>query len=89
MAWTCEGCESDTTIGALNQVNPDGSVTRTAGNVISGNKADGIGSSGFAFSDLIEGNFIGTDASGMIDAPNQGDGIYLEGANEAIVGGDR
>ena len=43
-----------------NAVAPDGTVTRTAGNVISGNDDGIVGGSG----NTIEGNYIGTDITG-------------------------
>jgi trimeric autotransporter adhesin len=60
-----------------------GGTVAGARNVISGNGGDGmIANAG----DLIEGNFIGTDASGFVKLANAGDGIRLGGSNN-IVGG--
>ncbi|HEX4645055.1 MAG TPA: right-handed parallel beta-helix repeat-containing protein, partial [Verrucomicrobiae bacterium] len=56
------------------------------GNLISGNSSQGIvlnQSSG----NLIEGNFIGTDASGIASLGNNLDGIYLNNASSNIIGG--
>ena len=44
-------------------------------NVISGNGIAGISLAGN--NNVIHGNFIGTDASGGDDVPNQGDGIVI------------
>jgi Bacterial Ig-like domain (group 3) len=54
-----------------------------AGNVISGNGDDGV----FGFTrGLIEGNLIGTDASGFGKLGNGGDGIDLNGSNNMVGG---
>ena len=64
-------------------------VGGTAGadrNVISGNNLDGIyvvGSSG----NIIRGNYIGTDRTGMIAVGNSEDGIWLDNASNTTVGG--
>ena len=73
------------TIGGLNQVNADGSVTRSARDVISGNTGSGIGLSVGAVSNQVLGNFIGTDATGTI-LPNGGDGVDLVGAGNNTIG---
>ncbi len=54
-----------------------------ARNVISGNGGDGVYA---ATGDLIEGNDIGTDASGFVRLANAGDGIDLGGPNNTIGG---
>jgi trimeric autotransporter adhesin len=67
----------------------DGSLVTVGGtvagarNVISGNSGDGVTAN---TGDLIEGNFIGTDASGFVRLANAGDGIRLGGPNN-VVGG--
>ena len=66
----------DTTIGG---------TTSGAGNVISGNDAEGIvTTAGFA-PDLIEGNLIGTNAAGTAAIPNLGGGIVVDVT--AVIGG--
>ncbi len=77
------------TIGGLNQVNPDGSVTRTAGNVISGNSASGInisnaGSPGHG--NKVIGNYIGTDPNGG-SAIRNSIGITISSASDNTIGG--
>jgi len=46
------------------------------GNLISGNSGDGIGLNTASHS-LIQGNMIGTDITGSMALPNEGDGIFL------------
>jgi len=69
-----------------------------AGNVISGNGADGVlvaatGNSPSGNVDgnqgqTIQGNFIGTDSTGKLSIPNGANGIYLAtGATANVIGG--
>jgi hypothetical protein len=70
-------------IGGINDVAPDGTVYRTAGNLISGN---GIGIRN-AFGNAIEGNYIGTDITGTKSLGN-GTGISSnEGFSNTTIGG--
>ncbi|MGE0104066.1 MAG: FG-GAP-like repeat-containing protein [Blastocatellales bacterium] len=59
-----------------------------ARNVISGNRSDGIGVlNGWA---AIKGNFIGTDATGTIPIPNNGNGVILSAMqlpSSSFIGG--
>ena len=61
------------------------------GNVISGNQAQGILFSSLndlANDNLIVGNFIGTDASGLVAVGASGRGILLQqGAHDNVIGG--
>ncbi len=72
-------------IGALSN-NRIGGVTPASRNVISGNLSDGIVIGDGTFN-LIEGNFIGTNASGMAALQNGGNGIRLARASNNTVGG--
>ena len=74
----------DTTLGG----NLIGGTAPGAGNVISGNRFDGIllGSFGVV-SSTVQGNRIGTDATGMVAIPNDGDGVRIEFARDNIIGG--
>ncbi len=75
---------SDNTIGGLTTT-PGAGV----GNVISGNSNNGVylSDAGTA-SNAIEGNLIGTDATGSAPLGNVGDGVAVEaGATGAIIGG--
>jgi uncharacterized repeat protein (TIGR01451 family) len=74
------------TIGGVNEVEPDGSVRRTAGNVISGNGGNGISWGGQNMQVLVEGNYIGTDATGTAAIGNIQPGIYVNGPNSTIGG---
>ena len=70
-------------------VEADGTVIggSTAGlrNIISGNSADGINSSGDGL--LIEGNYIGLNAAGTASIGNSGDGININGGTTTVIGG--
>ena len=57
-----------------------------AGNVISSNTLDGISISGGVTGVIIQGNFIGTDATGTFALGNQNRGISVFG-NNATIGG--
>ena len=54
-----------------------------AGDVISGNGGDGVLLTGSA--NLVEGDFIGTDATGTTGNYNGGNGVEIQGST---VGGD-
>ncbi|MET0622696.1 MAG: CSLREA domain-containing protein [Pyrinomonadaceae bacterium] len=62
-----------------------GGAVAGAGNLISGNGADGIflGSPGHT----IQGNLIGTDVSGTLALPNLSDGIETSRADRTLIGG--
>ena len=55
------------------------------GNLISGNGLRGIDSIGASFNH-IAGNFIGTDVSGQNPFGNEGDGIWIDGGIENVIG---
>jgi titin len=71
--------------------NTVGGTTSGAGNVISGNLNDGIGiDNGItagATNNLIEGNFIGTNATGDAGLPNFHDGVVLSNVGGNTIGG--
>lgn len=70
-----------------------GGTTAAARNVISGNVNDGVAIDGMpsgpqTTQNLVEGNYIGTDASGANLLGNGGDGVVIEtGATDNTVGG--
>jgi hypothetical protein len=61
-----------------------------AGNVISGNKSTGVVIEQFGSSNVVQGNYIGTDARGTAALGNGnvygGDGVDVEGSNNLIGG---
>jgi hypothetical protein len=69
------------TRGANNTV---GGTAAGAGNVISGNTTYGIESFGIATGDQVQGNFIGTDASGAAPLPNS-IGVLIHGGSDSNV----
>ena len=72
--------------GAAN--NTIGGTTVGARNVLSGNGGDGVELAGAgASNNVVAGNFIGTDASGLLDRGNNGEGVFLNGAPGNAVGG--
>ena len=67
--------------------NTVGGTTAAARNVISGNVADGVIMHDGASGNTVEGNFIGTDVTGM-HALGNSDGVGIEGgASNNTVGG--
>lgn len=66
-----------------------GGKEESARNIISGNRANGVsifnpGTNG----NTLQGNFIGTDASGKAALPNSGVGVWVgDGASETLIGG--
>ena len=58
-----------------------------AGNVVSGNKFEGVELDGFHLSNnTVQGNFIGTDATGNFAIPNDFYGLIVTGSNNLIGG---
>src|SRR5205823_8190507 len=59
-----------------------------AGNVVSGNRGDAITVDGVsAVANVIQGNLIGTDRTGLIRVPNGNIGISVVGAVNTAIGG--
>src|SRR5262249_33130247 len=65
-----------------------------ARNVISGNAGDGVTTSGanpttnIIWTDVVQGNFIGTDVSGTLPLGNAGNGVLINGkASRNTIGG--
>lgn len=69
--------------------NTIGGTVSGAGNLISGNSADGVLITGTGTNkNVVEGNLIGTDVSGTLALGNSGDGVLVaSGAQENTVGG--
>jgi titin len=76
-----------TGINLYNTTATIGGTTTGFGNIISGNNADGILISGGARSNLVEGNFIGTDVTGTAVLANGGNGVNLYNTTGNTVGG--
>jgi hypothetical protein len=67
--------------------NAIGGTQPGAGNVISGNRTDGIELSIFnGGNNVVQGNFIGTNADGSAALPNDNNGLNVRGRN-IIIGG--
>jgi hypothetical protein len=64
-----------------------GGTTPDARNLISGNSSAGVEFFNNATATVVEGNYIGTNASGAAPLPNRGDGIRLDGASGNTIGG--
>jgi hypothetical protein len=65
-----------------------GGTTPGAGNLISGNRMDGIFISSFqTINTIVQGNFIGTNFNGMAAIPNDGDGVRIDVARNSLIGG--
>ena len=73
---------------SASSTNVIGGTTAGARNVISGNDDDGILLSSLgAEQNLVEGNYIGTDATGTNAVGNGGSGVELSGATFDTIGG--
>jgi titin len=73
-------------IEADSNANTIGGTSSSARNVISGNGGNGIqldGSSG----NVVEGNYIGTDANGSIALGNGGNGVTILAGSQNVIGG--
>jgi hypothetical protein len=83
------GIEIDDILGFVieNQSNYIGSSEPGQGNVISDNDENGIKITD-VYMTHIQGNYIGTDATGALDLGNGENGIYLEHGDFAAIGGD-
>lgn len=82
-----QNCRTGVVIGPQAQGNViGGSPEHNSGNVISGNTHVGIEVLGD--SNVIAGNYIGTDASGSVSVPNGMEGVWIApGAENNVVGG--
>jgi parallel beta-helix repeat protein len=83
----------DTATGRVN--NPTGTegtvtpvfVVPPLGNLISGNGGNGVTIDGGSLGNVLNGNFIGTTASGNAALGNRGDGVYIDRApRNSLVG---
>jgi hypothetical protein len=62
-----------------------GGVVPGAGNVISGNAFPGVYITAVANGTVVQGNFIGTDATGMVELGTT-NGVNVQGASNTIIG---
>lgn len=74
--------------GSANIINCTvGGTTAGAGNVISENTGVGVHFITVGTSNLVQGNLIGTDASGSMDRGNGSAGVAMTDANDCTIGG--
>jgi parallel beta-helix repeat protein len=64
-----------------------GGLTAAARNVISGNGSSGVEILGLSATNRIQGNYLGTDASGSAAVPNGLDGILIFNSSGNVIGG--
>ena len=67
--------------------NTIGGTAVGAGNVISGNSGAGVHIDPGATKNLVQGNFIGTDATGKLAVPNVADGVLIGESSNNTIGG--
>jgi uncharacterized repeat protein (TIGR01451 family) len=67
--------------------NTIGGLTPGARNVISGNVVNGINSSGTGSANVIVGNYIGVDVTGLAPLSNGGEGVDAYGSSNITIGG--
>lgn len=80
--------DMDMLVGGTTNVTPGGACTGAC-NILSGNNAHGIAYLAGAGDGLtIQGNHIGTDVTGNVKIINNESGIYLNGPEGTIIGGD-
>ena len=65
-----------------------GGTTPAARNLISGNNSEGLAIQGAgSANNVVQGNYIGTDAAGAADLGNNASGVFISGAGPNIIGG--
>ncbi len=66
--------------------NTVGGAQAGAGNLISGNNSGGIEIDSACYSNVVQGNLVGTDVTGTIALFNDGSGVDMSGNNNTIGG---
>ena len=74
-------------IFAFSSDNKIGGTEVGAGNLISGNVDDGVLISPGPTGNTVQGNFIGTDATGTADLANGGNGVQITDTSDNTIGG--
>jgi fibronectin-binding autotransporter adhesin len=77
---------SDNTVGGVSSRDGNNNLSGL-GNLISGSGEDGIYVAAGASANLIEGNFIGTDKTGMASVGNDYQGVGIDSASNNTLGG--
>ena len=67
--------------------NTIGGTESGAGNLISGNVEAGVKLLQAADGNIVQGNQIGTDATGTLDRGNGRDGVWIESSSNNVIGG--
>ncbi|MFG1675354.1 hypothetical protein [Micromonospora sp. NPDC049282] len=67
------------------EITGDGNTV--AANVISGNRFDGVEVDNLGSTNVLEGNSIGTDITGLVPIGNGGDGVDIDSGSDNRVGG--
>lgn len=68
--------------------NTIGGTEAGAGNLVSGNAGSGVYILGVnARANRVQGNFVGTDATGAAPLTNEGSGIFVSGSSDTLIGG--
>ncbi len=77
---------SDNTVGGVSSRDGNNNLSGL-GNLISGSGEDGVYVAAGASANLIEGNFIGTDKTGMSSVGNDYQGVGIDSASNNTLGG--
>ena len=74
-------------IAILDANNTIGGTATGAGNVVSGNGTSGIRFISGSTGNVVQGNYIGTNAAGTADLGNTNYGIWVDGSTNNTIGG--